>query len=212
MQRIVKRFLLHKQRETDDFGEADFEELKQDLQMVRFEMMNDLKRSREETARLVNHINYGVCLIGEEIFRDSQNENSKKFREFKVTEYDYNYSSDQLNGYYKHDVFKGSNEVISKEAHAIDSESILRPSTSTNELLDGEPRKTQQEQLSNKDQVETNSQGINSSLKKLNDSAKSTKISNEELNIINDLAIINEEEEDVIGNNSINSTNLPSFI
>jgi hypothetical protein len=26
------------------------------------------------------------------------------------------------------------------------------------------------------------------------------------------LAIINEEEEDVIGNNSINSTNLPSFI
>ena len=48
MQRIVKRFLLHKQRETDEVGETDFEELKQDLQMVRYEMINDLKKSREE--------------------------------------------------------------------------------------------------------------------------------------------------------------------
>jgi hypothetical protein len=64
MQRIVKRFLLHKQRETDEVSEADFDELKQDLQMVRYEMLNDLKRYREENYRLIAHIHDGILLLG----------------------------------------------------------------------------------------------------------------------------------------------------
>ncbi len=64
MQRIVKRFLLHKQREKDEVGEADFDELKQDLQMVRYEMNNDLKRYREENYRLFTHIHSGIVLLG----------------------------------------------------------------------------------------------------------------------------------------------------
>lgn len=64
MQRIVKRFLLHKQRETDEVGEADFDELKQDLQMVRYEMLNDLKRYREENNRNISLIHSGIVLLG----------------------------------------------------------------------------------------------------------------------------------------------------
>ena len=76
MQRIVKRFLLHKQRETDEVGETDFDELKQDLQMVRYEMSNDLKRYREENYRLISHIHNGILLLGEYGFLKLIDENS----------------------------------------------------------------------------------------------------------------------------------------
>lgn len=90
MQRIVKRFLLHKQRESDEVGEADFEELKQDLQMVRYEMLNDLKRSHEETVRMISHLQAGLVTIGDEIFKDSSTENSLKFKELKSSEFEMN--------------------------------------------------------------------------------------------------------------------------
>ena len=80
--RIVKRFSLYKQREKDEVGDVNFEELKQDLQMVRFEMLNDLKRSREETIRMVSQLHTGVALIGEEIYRGQDNEASRKFMEY----------------------------------------------------------------------------------------------------------------------------------
>ena len=91
MQRIIKRFLLHKQRETDEVGETDFDEIKQDLQMVRYEMMNDLKRSREETMRLVHHISNGLIIIGDELFslKDSVSENMRRFKEYRATEFDF---------------------------------------------------------------------------------------------------------------------------
>lgn len=86
MQRIVKRFLLHKQRESDEVGEADFDELKQDLQMVRFEMLNDLKRSRDDTNRLISTMQAGLIIIGDEVFGGSKlsSENSLRFKEFKI--------------------------------------------------------------------------------------------------------------------------------
>ena len=42
MERVIKRFLLHNNRENEDVRESDFDELKQDVQMVRFEMLNCL--------------------------------------------------------------------------------------------------------------------------------------------------------------------------
>ena len=89
MQRIVKRFLLHKQRETDE-GESDISEIKQDLQMVRFEMINDLKKTREETLRLVNNIQNGLFLIGEEVFKTSESDAARRFRDYKSPEFEGN--------------------------------------------------------------------------------------------------------------------------
>jgi hypothetical protein len=86
MQRIVKRFLLHKQRESDEVGEADFDELKQDLQMVRFEMLNDLKRQHNETLNVVANMQAGLILMGDELFKDSKSESALKFRELKNAE------------------------------------------------------------------------------------------------------------------------------
>jgi hypothetical protein len=90
MQRIVKRFLLHKQRETDEVGDVDFEELKQDLQMVRYEMMNDLKRNRDETLRFVSQIQTGLLIMSDEFFKDSSSDNAIRYREFKASEIDAN--------------------------------------------------------------------------------------------------------------------------
>jgi hypothetical protein len=88
MRRIVKRFLLHKQRETDDqMNEIELVEIKQDLQMIRYEMVNELDRLHYETYRLVSHVANGIGLLGEHMFKPAaggqRSETSDRFtREF----------------------------------------------------------------------------------------------------------------------------------
>jgi hypothetical protein len=105
MQRIVKRFLLHNQRENDESKEVDLSELKQDLQMIRYEFNNDERRSKEELKSLLNHIDSGIKIIGQHVFRNSTNgdELSLKFL---------NYSS------------KCSDE-INRKAHSIPEEKTV---------------------------------------------------------------------------------------
>lgn len=83
MQRILIRFLLEKERESDEVGEGDFGELKQDLQMIRFEMLNELKQSREEMYRLTGHLNTGLLLMGEEVFKNSKSDLINRYSFYK---------------------------------------------------------------------------------------------------------------------------------
>lgn len=83
MQRILFRYLLEKERENDKMSESDFSELKQDLQMIRFEMMNELKQSRDESYRLINHLNHGLLLLGEEVFKNSKLDLVNKYNNFR---------------------------------------------------------------------------------------------------------------------------------
>jgi hypothetical protein len=87
MQRIVKRFLLHKQRENDEVNEMDLSELKQDLQMIRYEFNNDERRSKQELKNLLNHIDSGIKIIGQQMFRNSVNsdELTLKFQNYIST-------------------------------------------------------------------------------------------------------------------------------
>jgi hypothetical protein len=90
MQRIVKRFLLHNQRESDGF-EKEFQELKQDLQMIRYEMTNDLKRAKEDSYHSQHLIHAGLNVLGDEVFRDSTNEaNLARFNEYKLLSHELN--------------------------------------------------------------------------------------------------------------------------
>lgn len=88
IQRIVKRFLLSKQRESDDVNETDFEELKQDLQMIRFEIANELRSNSDETMRCMSLIHYGIVVLGEEILKseDKDSEIIKRFKELSAIE------------------------------------------------------------------------------------------------------------------------------
>ncbi|CAF1249920.1 unnamed protein product, partial [Didymodactylos carnosus] len=68
MERVVKRFLLHKQREEQaEIREGDFEELKQDVQMLRFEMMNRLDETKEELLKTSSLLNDGVMYVCEQL-------------------------------------------------------------------------------------------------------------------------------------------------
>jgi hypothetical protein len=66
MNRVIKRFLLHKQREEqEEIREGDFEELKQDIQMLRFEMLNRLDETRDDLSKNSHLLNEGVLIVGE---------------------------------------------------------------------------------------------------------------------------------------------------
>lgn len=86
MERVAKRFLLHNKREREDVKESDFEELKQDMQMIRHELNNDV------TLFSVNLINYtamlhrGICMLGEFFYcrsDEAANEVSTRFKHFQ---------------------------------------------------------------------------------------------------------------------------------
>ena len=72
MQRIVKRFLLHKQRETDEVNEFSFEELKQDMQMIRYEMNHDVKKTREDIMGMLSRVDKTITLIGNAVLINNQ--------------------------------------------------------------------------------------------------------------------------------------------
>lgn len=73
MERVVKRFLMHNQGDSDDPKQNEFDDLKQDLQLLRYEMLNDLKKSREDNIRNMFIINGGIQFLAEEILTNNIN-------------------------------------------------------------------------------------------------------------------------------------------
>ena len=51
--------MLH-HKESDGSNSADFEELKQDLKMIRYEMNNDLKKTKDDIFSFMKHMNIGI--------------------------------------------------------------------------------------------------------------------------------------------------------
>jgi hypothetical protein len=88
MQRIIKRFLLRSQREKEKGDEGDAEQIKQDLQMFRFEMHNDLKRARLNSLKSLAVIHGGISVMGDEALKTSKTETIEKFSSFKSYETD----------------------------------------------------------------------------------------------------------------------------
>ena len=87
MERVVKRFLLHNNRDTEDIRESDFDELKQDVQAVRFDLLNDLRQVKSDTMKFVQMVHAGMSVLGEYLFKDNADEESdgtfKEFQSFK---------------------------------------------------------------------------------------------------------------------------------
>lgn len=85
MIRIVKRFLLHYQKDSENSLTREFEELKQDIQMIRYEMLNDIKKSREEIINTTYLLHSGISLVGAELFLNSSSSDLLGlFRQFKT--------------------------------------------------------------------------------------------------------------------------------
>ena len=70
MERVAKRFLLHNKREVEEVNESDFNELKQDVQIVRGELLNNLRISKENLLRYTSVLHKGISVLGECFFRN----------------------------------------------------------------------------------------------------------------------------------------------
>ena len=57
MGRVIKRYLMHNQGDSDDPKQNEFDDIKQDLQTLRYEIINDMKKTREDNSRNMNIIN-----------------------------------------------------------------------------------------------------------------------------------------------------------
>mgnify|MGYP001810981211 CR=1 FL=1 len=76
MERVVKRFLMHNQGDSDDPKQNEFDDLKQDLQLLKYDMLNDLKKSREDNMRNMFIINGGIQFLAEEILSNNINKDN----------------------------------------------------------------------------------------------------------------------------------------
>ena len=79
--------MLHNNRDNEEIRESDFDEIKQDVQIVRFEMLNNLRQTKEDISRYVYVIHNGISLIGEYLFDSARNTdlaiNFKSFQSYE---------------------------------------------------------------------------------------------------------------------------------
>lgn len=78
MERVVKRYLMHNQGDIDDQRQNDFDEFKLDLQQIKYEIMNDLKKTREDNSRNMYIINNGIQVLAEELLQNKFNNTKEK--------------------------------------------------------------------------------------------------------------------------------------
>lgn len=84
MERVAKRFLLHNSREREEVKESDFDELKQDMQMVRYELVNDVNTFAKNLVNYTALLHRGISILGEYFFqKDSNSETSGRFKLFQ---------------------------------------------------------------------------------------------------------------------------------
>ena len=80
IQRIVKRFILNQQRESSNINDSGFDDLKQDLQLVRFEMLNNannIKKLKDEMLRYISILHCDMSTIGDKILHNMNYEGIK---------------------------------------------------------------------------------------------------------------------------------------
>jgi hypothetical protein len=98
MERVIKRFLLHNQNDFDDPKQNEYDEFKQDLQLLRCEIINNLKKSREETNRNLLAINTGIELVTEEVaMNDFSKSSNNLFNRYKELLNTYEMNSSRVN-------------------------------------------------------------------------------------------------------------------
>ena len=89
IRRIVKRFLLRNDKEGKDVTEGGVQEIKNDLQMVRFEMKNHISEVKKATLKSISRVHTGVALVGTPIIAKTEKlKLAEKFDNFKSFEKD----------------------------------------------------------------------------------------------------------------------------
>ena len=88
MERVAKRFLLHNKRDTEEVKESDFDELKQDVQMIRAEMLNDMRIGKENLLRYTSLLHKGITILTKPILtKEIDSKNMYKYEKLKKHEF-----------------------------------------------------------------------------------------------------------------------------
>jgi hypothetical protein len=75
MERVVKRYFLHNQgSDLDDPKQNEFDDIKAELQTMRYEMISDMKKSKEDSARNMYIVNGSIQFIAEEVMINYKND------------------------------------------------------------------------------------------------------------------------------------------
>ena len=82
MERVIKRYLMHNQGDSDDPKQNEFDDIKQDLQTLRYEIINDMKKTREDNSRNMNIINGGLQFVSEEILNNNK-DNQQSYHKYR---------------------------------------------------------------------------------------------------------------------------------
>lgn len=67
MERVVKRYLMHNQGDFDEIKLNDFDELKQDLTLMKNEFINDIYKSKDDILKNVYLLTNSIKFIAEDI-------------------------------------------------------------------------------------------------------------------------------------------------
>ena len=97
MERVARRFLLHNRRENEDVKESDFDDLKQELNMAKYEILNNSKLIKENLKGYETILQKGLRILNQCFFlKDDFAENSKKFNNYFHSKKVLNLESDDL--------------------------------------------------------------------------------------------------------------------
>jgi hypothetical protein len=66
IERVVKRYLMHNQGDSDDPKLNEIDEMKQEVQTIKYEILSDIKKFREENVKRVFMLNNNLQYVTEE--------------------------------------------------------------------------------------------------------------------------------------------------
>ncbi len=81
---------MRNEKDNEEGKEGDIDEIKHDLQMVRFEMHNHIRKAKTTTVKSLLYLHNGVSIVGTPVLANSENSLLvEKFQDFKSYEKDF---------------------------------------------------------------------------------------------------------------------------
>ena len=97
MERVAKRFLLHNNQQREDVKESDFDELKQDIRMVRHELNNDVISFTRNLVNYTAMLHKGISTLCENFFHsDTSSEVVGRYKMFQAENFKDSESVDEV--------------------------------------------------------------------------------------------------------------------
>jgi hypothetical protein len=87
MERVIKRYLMHNQGDSDDPKQNEHDELKQEVSIMKHELSNDMKKLKDESCRNFFKINGWMQILADEMIH-STNKGLGKESYLSYTRYD----------------------------------------------------------------------------------------------------------------------------